>query len=174
MIELANTPTLTTERLTLRAPQGADWEQFRPFFTSPRAGFIRSDDDTARTAWRAFGHVIGHWAMRGFGTFVFHRHDDPTPLGGVGPWFPEGWPEREIGWTAWDPAIEGTGLVHEAVQATLAHAFDDLGWETAVSYIDPQNTRSVALAERLGARHDPQAAAAFDGDLVYRHPGPAR
>ena len=38
-----------------------------------------------------------------------------------------------------------------------------------VSYIDPGNARSIALAERLGARPDPDAPRADPDDLVYRH-----
>jgi RimJ/RimL family protein N-acetyltransferase len=52
-----------------------------------------------------------------------------------------------------------------------AHAFRDLGWTTAVSYIDPDNARSIALAERLGAVRDRGARQpVFDKPcLVYRH-----
>ena len=172
MIALAGTPVLRTDRLNLRAPEGGDWPAFRAFQTSDRARFVRQDGDV-RTAWRAFGHIIGHWAMRGFGPFVFHRHDDPTPLGTAVPWHPQGWPEREVGWTVWHPQAEGTGLAAEAARAALDHVFRDLGWQTAVSYIDPGNARSIALAERLGARRDPEAAGPHPGDLVYRHPRPA-
>jgi RimJ/RimL family protein N-acetyltransferase len=46
-----------------------------------------------------------------------------------------------------------------------------------VSYIDPDNARSAALATRLGARRDAKAEAAFDGTpdagvQVFRHPRP--
>ncbi|MEM9796777.1 MAG: GNAT family N-acetyltransferase [Pseudomonadota bacterium] len=172
MIALAPTPTLRTERLTLRAPQGEDWPAWKAFCTSDRAHFIRPDD-SPRTAWRAFGHVIGHWAMRGFGSFVFYRHDDPTPIGMSGPWFPEGWPETEIGWTIWSPECEGQGYAAEAATAALAFARDTLNWQSDVSYVHPDNHRSAALAARLGATPDPEATAPGEDDLVYRHWGPA-
>jgi len=38
-----------------------------------------------------------------------------------------------------------------------------------VSYIDPENSRSIALAERLGAWPDEFATADDETDLVYRH-----
>lgn len=84
------------------------------------------------------------------------------------------WPEREIGWSLYDPADEGKGFAHEAARAAIAHAFDAWGWETAVSYVHPANTRSRALAERLGAALDPVAAKppAEVPPLVYRHPRP--
>lgn len=172
MITLSNTPTLRSDRLTLRAPLGTDWAQWRPFYTSDRARFIQPDN-TSTTAWRAFGHVIGHWAMRTFGSFVFHLHDDPTPLGMAGPWYPEGWPETEIGWTLWSPEHEGKGLASEAAKTAMIFARDTLNWSSAVSYIDPDNAASIAVAERLGARLDPAATPPHDGNLVYRHWGTA-
>lgn len=172
---LAHTPVLKTRRLVLRAPRAADFPFFDAFLATPRAEFIRSAAYDPQQTWRAFGHVIGHWVMRGFGSFIFTTADDDRPLGMTGPWFPAGWPEREIGWSVWSEAAEGQGYAHEAAQAACDHAFRDLGWTTAVSYIDPVNTRSRRLAERLGAVIDPDALPCGDGPcLVYRHPAPER
>lgn len=176
MIALSGTPTLTTERLTLRAPVAADWPHWRDFFLSDRATFIRPAEADQVLAWRAFCHVIGMWVLRGYGSFVWHRTGEHTPLGMTGPWHPVHWPEREIGWTVWSPEAEGQGYAREAAQAAIAHAFGTLGWDTAVSYIDPDNARSIALAERLGAVRDADAAVPDPSDpcLVYRHPAPER
>ncbi|WCR11672.1 GNAT family N-acetyltransferase [Paracoccus stylophorae] len=171
MILLSPTPILTTERLTLRAPKGSDWPAWRAFMASDRLRFVRPDDFDDAASWRAFGHAIGHWAMRGWGMFVFTARDDDTPLGMAGPWFPEGWPEREIGWSLWPPEAEGKGLAAEAAGAARAHAFGALGWTTAVSYVDPGNARSIALAERMGAIRDDAAPVPHSDRpcLVYRH-----
>jgi RimJ/RimL family protein N-acetyltransferase len=169
---LAGTPVLETERLTLRAPAPHDWEGFRAFLLSDRAAFVRAPDLDDGKIWRAFGHFIGHWVLRGFGSFVFCAKGSDRAIGHCGPWFPVPWPEREIGWTVWDAAAEGKGYAFEAAQATVRHAFRDLQWDTAVSYIEPRNARSIALAERLGARLDPDARPHEPGHLVYRHPRP--
>ncbi|MEL7026999.1 MAG: GNAT family N-acetyltransferase, partial [Pseudomonadota bacterium] len=50
--------------------------------------------------------------------------------------------------------------------------FTELGLSTLVSYIDPENARSIALAERLGAVRDDEAEKPEDNPLVYRHPTP--
>lgn len=167
---LTGTPVLETERLVMRAPQASDWPHWRAFLASDRSAFIRPDDIDDAKAWRAMGHVIGMWVMRGYGMFVFHAKADPTPLGICGPWHPIDWPEREIGWSVWSPAAEGKGYAHEAAIAARAHVFGPLGWDTAVSYIDPANARSIALAERLGAVRDDAAPRPDPSDLVYRHP----
>lgn len=173
MITLSDTPTLHTARLTLRAPQASDWDAFGLFMHSDRSRFIRSVAIDDGKIWRAFGHVIGMWVLRGYGSFVYTLKDSDTALGLAGPWHPIDWPEPEIGWTVWDLASEGKGIVYEAAHAARAYAYDTLGWKTAVSYIDPDNARSIALANRLGAVRD--KAAAYPGDdlcLVYRHPAP--
>lgn len=170
---LADTPVIETDRLVLRAPARQDWPHFNAFLASPRADFIRTNAYDEALAWRAFGHVIGHWVLRGFGQFVFTDRATGAPLGMAGPWFPAGWPEPEIGWTVWTPAAEGRGFADEAARAARDHAFRCLGWTTAVSYIAPANARSVALAERLAAIRDDTAAHPGDQPcLVYRHPKP--
>lgn len=169
-VTLSGTPVIETERLILRAPRKGDFEPWAAMATSERARYIGGPLDR-NTSWRALGHLTGHWVHRGFGMFIFSAKTDPdTPLGMAGPWFPEGWPEHEIGWTVWAPEAEGKGYAYEAAKAARDYAFCDLGWDSAVSYIDPDNARSIALAERLGARRDDEAA--YPGDepcLVYRH-----
>lgn len=168
-----DTPVLHTARLTLRAPQNRDWEPFAAFLTGDRAVFV-GGPVTRERAWRAFGHFVGHWVLRGYGTFILTEKDSDLAIGMAGHWFPEDWPEQEIGWTVYSEAYQGKGYAFEAARAVRDHAFGALGWKTAVSYIDPANTRSIALAERLGARLDPTAAtsALAEGALVYRHPHP--
>ena len=124
--------------------------------------------------WRAFCHLIGTWVARGYGSFIFTMKGNDQALGLTGPWHPIDWPEAELGWTVWSDAAEGKGLAFEAASAARAHAFDDLGWTTAVSYIDPANSRSIALAKRLGATLDANAATPPGNKdcLVFRHPHP--
>ena len=170
---LAHTPVLQTERLTLRAPIPSDSAAFVAFFGSDRAKFV-GGPMAKGPAWRLFAAEIGHWAIHGFGMFTVLRKGDDTPLGIVGQWYPEGWPETEVGWVIFDPAVEGTGIAHEAAKAAIDHAWTTLGWTEMVSYIDHGNDRSVALAKRLGATLDPDAAIPYPDKpcYVYRHPKP--
>ncbi|MBZ4021038.1 GNAT family N-acetyltransferase [Rhodobacter sp. TJ_12] len=175
MVALSPTPVLETERLVLRAPAARDFPAWCDFMLSDRGRFIRSTDTVDEAiAWRAWAAVIGHWVMRGWGSFVITTKDSDAALGMAGPWAPINWPEYEIGWTCWSAMHEGRGLMAEAARAAVNHAYRTLKWETAVSYIAPENTRSIALAERLGAVYDP-AAKPFPGERearVYRHPKP--
>lgn len=171
---LADTPVLTTKRLTLRAPRMEDYPAWEAFFASDRARFI-GGPGPVRTAWRSFAHVVGMWALRGFGSFIFTEKGSETPLGMSGPWYPVGWPEPEIGWTVWSAEAEGRGFAFEAATAARDFARRTLGWSRPVSYIDPGNARSVALALRLGCALDPAAKYPDPDDhpvSVYRHPAP--
>lgn len=172
-ISLTDTPVLTTERLTIRAPRAGDEDFMIPFAMSPRAEFIGggSDCDMGK-AWRIFAIITGHWVIRGYGTFVFADRTTGEPIGSAGPWHPGNWPEAELGWTVWSEAHEGRGFAHEAMLAIRDHAYGALGWRTAVSYIDPANSRSIALAERLGCTLDTTADRPDPDDLVYRHLAP--
>ena len=99
---------------------------------------------------------------------MIDRMGDGTCIGQVsinhGPLFPE----KELGWMLYD-GFEGQGYAHEAAAAMRDWAFDILGLETLVSYVDPGNQKSIAVAERLGAVRDPDALRQDPEDLVFRH-----
>lgn len=169
---LVNTPMLETDRLILRAPELRDFDAYEAFYATPRSRFV-GGPRTRKMSWPFFGHQVGHWALRGYGSFVAAPKAGGPALGLILAWQPEGWPEREVGWVMFGVAAEGQGYAREATSAVLAHMFGTLGWTTAVSYIDPGNARSIALAERLGARPDPDAVPPDEDPVViYRH-GPA-
>ncbi len=163
---------LETSRLILRKPNVSDVDAAVAFFTSDRSAGV-GGPLTEGKAWRALATEIGHWDMRGYGMWTVTRKGDDRALAMIGPWFPNDWPETEIGWMVWDPAVEGTGIATEAARAAIDHAYARLGWQTAVSYVGVGNTRSARLAEKLGAVLDP-AAAMPEGKScwVYRHPKP--
>ncbi|MEM6596308.1 MAG: GNAT family N-acetyltransferase [Pseudomonadota bacterium] len=167
------TPTLETERLILRGPKPSDADAFVAAYAEERMKFAGGPKG-AREAWNFFGLEIGHWVMRGYGMFVVTLKTDDTPLGIVGHWHPNTWPETEVGWVLFSDALEGAGYVTEAARACVDHAWHVLKWDSVVSYIDPQNARSIGVAERLGAAVDPDAVQPKPEMpcLVYRHPKP--
>lgn len=168
------TDMLHTPRLILRRPAGQDWPLVRDFFMSDRASGIGGPHSLG-AAWRHFAAEVGHWEILGCGMWAVTLRGDDTILGLIGPWCPADWPENEIGWLILDPATEGTGIATEAARAAISHAWDVLGWDSIVSYVAPTNTRSIRLAEKLGAVLDPDAPQPKPDQpcLVYRHPKPA-
>lgn len=165
---------IETEHLALRKPVAADWPAARDFYTSERSSMAGGHVDEGK-AWRQFATIIGHWDIRGYGLSAVTVKPSDKIVGLVGQWHPADWPEAEIGWVIFDGS-EGKSIAYEAALAARHHAYSNLGWTTAVSYIDEKNTRSIKLAERLGCTLDlnatqPRPAAPC---LIYRHPAPTR
>lgn len=59
----------------------------------------------------------------------------------------------EIGYVI-NPAHGGNGYTTEAAHSILHLAFNDLGLHRMIARIDPRNTASIRLAERLGMRRE--------------------
>lgn len=164
-------PTLTTPRLTLRAPGAQDFDAFADFYASPRASFV-GGPLSREQSWRMLAMEIGHWTLRGYGRWTVALKDTGEPVGMVGPFCPEGWPEPEIGWDLYN-GFEGHGYATEAARAAREYAYDILGWPTAISLVKPGNDRSAAVALRLGATPDGSFTHERHGVMqVWRHPAP--
>ena len=95
--------------------------------------------------------VIGHWAIRGYGFFSLEDKQTGQWVGRAGPWFPEGWPGQEIGWTI-SPDHLRKGYAYEAARASIDFVFGELGWSSVIHVIMEGNAPSIALAEKLGSR----------------------
>lgn len=171
MTTVLSIPTLETERLILRAPMPKDLPAFTEFCASPRAGGIGGPFPDY-VAHKNFCALVGHWHVMGYGRWIVADKADDTPLGVVGLMYPPDWPEPEIAWSLFE-AGEGRGIAYEAALATRTYAYDVLGWATVMSCTKPDNDRSIALARRMGARHERDFEHAFLGTLhVWRHLSP--
>ena len=161
-------PVIETERLVLRVPRIDDFDSYAGILMSDRSVHIGGPFNR-HFAWLDFGAETSGWTLHGYGSFAMEdratgrfvgmsvlHHEIPDP-------------EPELGWMTTQEG-EGQGFAHEAAAATRDYVFGTLGWDSIVSYIAPENVRSIALAERLGARRDQMAEAAFDEPVrVYRH-----
>ncbi|MEP2717556.1 GNAT family N-acetyltransferase [Pseudophaeobacter sp.] len=163
-------PTLETKRLVLRGPEAEDYPNFEATFSSYRARFMGGPLNPYES-WMLYAAEIGHWQIHGFGMWMIHDRVTDETYGMAGGWMPAGWPEKEIAWIIW-PDAAGHGYALEATNAARAYFYETMGWETAVSYLDPKNLDSIRLAERLGAVKDHEASTIDGNDAVYRHPSP--
>ena len=166
---MTTAPVITTARLRLRGHTMADLDALCAVFGSDRARFM-GGAIARKDAWRWLASEVAMWPLLGHGAWGIETRQGEF-LGQVGILQPPHFPERELGWTLLAGA-EGRGYAFEAASAVLAWAWDK-GFGTLVSYIDPANVRSIALAERLGAVRD-RAAALPEGEtadetLVWRH-----
>ena len=171
MTTMFEIPTLTTERLRLRAPRLDDFDAYAAYRASERTVYV-GGVETRVAAFHGFCAMIGHWQFRGFGRWIIADKESDAPIGVAGPYFPEGWPEPEIAWTVFEQA-EGKGIAYEAAFRARQYAYETLSWPTAISAIVPENTRSVALAQRLGAVRERTYMHPNYGPMdIWRHPAP--
>jgi RimJ/RimL family protein N-acetyltransferase len=164
---MTNVPIIETARLRLREPAPCDWPGFADLMMSDRARYM-GGPFSRRSAWGVFCHGIALWRLFGVGNLSIELRETGQCLGQIeinrGPLFPE----PELGWQL-VCGQEGRGYAFEAAVALRDWAFRERGLDTLVSYIHPENVRSIRLAERLGARIDGHAPRQDPDDLVYRH-----
>ncbi len=150
------TSRIETERLLLRplAPEDAE-----PHIT------MMQDPAVAETLgpggrplprpdlWRQFASYLGHWSIRGYGWFSVEDKATGEWLGRVGPWMPDGWPGLECGWTIRSNAW-GKGYAPEAAIASIRWTFERFpNLPRIISVIDPSNTKSQAVAAKIGEKN---------------------
>jgi RimJ/RimL family protein N-acetyltransferase len=154
---------LETERLLVRSPRLEDADALAGLYADPEAtafiGGVRDDLDT-RAAVRRW---LERWEADGLGQLVVERRGDGAVLGRAGlvVWDTRVWritsraeagehAQPELGWalarSAW-----GRGYATEAARAVLLWAQEQLDVPRLVSVIAPENTRSIRVAEKLGA-----------------------
>jgi RimJ/RimL family protein N-acetyltransferase len=183
----ARKTALETERLLLRVPEERDLDGFLELVSDPEVmrfiGNGRAGDRA--TAERSLARTQAHWAADGYGQLVIERREDGRFLGrtGVLVWDSSRWApstqadagdraEVELGW-AIVRAAWGEGYATEAARAARDWAFAAADPQRLISLIDPANARSIAVAERLGAR--PEGEVRVRGStraLLYVHPRP--
>ena len=148
----------------------SDFAPLGELFMSERSIYMGGTID-CKKLWYWVAGEVGSWSLQGFGSWGIETRDGAF-VGQVGINKPSHFPEVELGYLIM-PAFEGKGIAFEAAQAARAWAFDARSLETFVSYIDPKNARSIALAERLGSVIDPDGSLpdgeTADETVVYRH-----
>lgn len=141
---------IETERLILRPIRPEDFEGWATLMADAENARHIGGPQPRAVAWRGFLCMAGAWAIQGFGMFSVIDRTSGRWLGRLGPWHPEGWPGREVGWAlrrdAW-----GKGYALEGSTAAIDWTFEHLGWEEMIHSIHPDNRASQALAQRLGS-----------------------
>jgi RimJ/RimL family protein N-acetyltransferase len=159
---------LETERLVLRMFREGDFEAYARIGGDPQvARYIGNGKPLTRAeAWRGLAAHIGHWTLRGYGMLAIEEKATGAFIGRAGFFNPEGWPGFELGWTL-ARASWGQGYATEAAGRLLAYAFTDLGQDHVISVIQPANSASIRVAERIGERYERTAELSGAEVLIY-------
>ncbi len=111
---------------------------------------------------------IGHWNWHGYGFFTVVERASGIAAGRVGIINHIEWPRPELAWHMFD-GFEGKSYAFEAACAVREWAGRTLGLEPLISLISPSNTRSLALATRLGAMEERRDVVNDESVIVFRH-----
>jgi RimJ/RimL family protein N-acetyltransferase/CheY-like chemotaxis protein len=138
--------TIDTERLHLRPFRDEDLDAYAEMCADAEVmRYVRGTPLDRADAWREMAMFVGHWQLRGFGIWAVEERATGALVGRIGLYYPEGWPDRELGW-ALLKRYWGRGYATEGCRAALDHAFDVLGWPRVISLIHPDN---LGLPEAL-------------------------
>ena len=179
-------PTIETDRLLLRQPTERDVDAWTELLTDPvvsrHLGPPMRDREVVEAHVRT---ILERHAADGFGLLAIERKSDGRVIGRSGflVWDRRTWAptmlreagdaaEVEIGWTlardCW-----GLGYATEAGSACRDEGFSSLERDRIAAIIQPENDRSIAVAQRLGMEReqDLRTARGFDAQLwVVRRP----
>lgn len=164
-------PTVQTPRLTLRPFREADLDAYAAMCADAEVmRHIGAGGPVGRdVAWRHMALFLGEWALHGYGMWAVEERSGGRLIGRAGFLNPEGWPGCELGWLlardSW-----GRGYAQEAARAAIDCGRATLGIGALISLIRPDNARSIALAERLGATLGERLDFMGGETLLYRHP----
>jgi RimJ/RimL family protein N-acetyltransferase len=148
-------PTLTTDRLILSPLSIDHWEAYATMWADPRTTeFIGGKPRTRTESWGKFSASAGLWNLIGYGYWAFTEQERGALLGvgGLSQWERgmtalNGFPEA--GW-GFAPDSWGNGYATEAMSAVLAWSDAELDAPEIRCIIDPGNTASERVADKLG------------------------
>lgn len=158
---------LLTERLQLRGFRSEDFETHAEICADPEVmRFIRKGPLTRVEAWWQMARYLGHWQLRDYGLWAVVERSTDRLIGHLGFLEPEGGNGFELGWVlarhAW-----GKGYALEGTRAAVRHAFTAMNRDHIVCLIQPENVRSIRVAERLGAQQEGETEASGTKLLVF-------
>lgn len=166
-------PTLQTDRLVLRAFRAADWDRYAMMESNPEVRRYRGGNLLSREeAWTSMQLLLGQWALRGYGIFAVAERNSGRFIGFTGVLHHVDWPEPELAYSL-DQAFWGQGYAVEAASAARDWAFAHHDMERLASFILPDNTGSIRVAQTLGAvREGTVALRGFVAEWwVHQRPG---
>jgi RimJ/RimL family protein N-acetyltransferase len=165
-------PTLTTDRLRLRAFRAGDLDAYAAMRANPDVVRYLGTGRTSTPVevWRMMATFLGQWVLRGYGVWACEKIDDGAFIGSVGIFHPLDWPEPEIIYSL-DRPFWRQGFATEAAGAARSWLFEHFPLARAASFIRPDNFASKRVAGRLGAVYEgtsQSCASTFECWVHYR------
>ncbi len=143
---------LETERLVLREITVDDSEFILDLLNQPK--YLKYIGDkgvrTVEDAATFIENLIRKsYRDNGYGHYIVHLRDDPTPMGTCGYVRRDSLPDPDIGF-AFLPQFEKRGYAFESADAVLKYGREVLGFKRVLAITTPDNESSGRLLEKIG------------------------
>jgi len=148
---------LQTERLTLRRIGPDDASDVYSYRSDPQVSQYQMWQPRSLEDTRSFLEELAAVEPNTPGTWLqlaIVGRDDHALIGDCGIRFLDHDPHQvELGITL-KPSHQGQGLAKETLLAVMGYVFDTLGKHRVFGSVDPRNSASIALLERVGMRRE--------------------
>lgn len=153
---MINIPMIETSHLILRGHHPDDFVALKEIWEDQEVvKHISGTPSTEQQSWMRLANYLGHWSLMGFGYWGIEEKSTGKYIGEIG--FADF--KREItpsiagipeaGWIL-SSAVHGKGYGKEALKAVLDWSDKNLSFDKTVCIINPENVRSISLAEKCG------------------------
>lgn len=149
-------PVIETERLRLRPLKAEDFDPVCRIWSDPEnVRFVGGKPSPPSRSWSRVVSSAGYWPILGYGYwaleeiasgdfiglvgFADFKRDEPAGFSG----------DAEIGYVI-DKAVHGKGYGREAMTACMKWMDETHGRSRTICMIEPGNTASIRIAQRLG------------------------
>jgi len=150
-------PRIHTDRLILGELKPEDARTMFFYRSSPEVGKYQSWQPKSEQEVEAFIRKVNRTGFNVKDTWCqlgIYLKNSLELIGDMGVHFlPPDDKQIEIGFTI-SPSHQRNGYATEAVHALLDHAFRNLGKHRVIASVDPKNTASVRLLEKMGMRKE--------------------
>ena len=156
--KLAESVVIETERMRLRKLTPQDLDSLVEIYGDPQAmRYFEKVFTRDEILERFLNRNLARYRDPGYGMYAVESKKQGEFLGLAGPNLEEVDGERyiEVGYS-FKPAAWGNGYATEAAAACMRYAFERLGAQRVVSFIDPGNRPSQRVAQRNGLRKGKQ------------------
>jgi RimJ/RimL family protein N-acetyltransferase len=146
-----NIPTLTTARLVLRGFAESDVDPLYQILSDADAlrYFPDPRPPSRERVQKIISNQLQHWERYGYGWWAIEQRSRNGLIGWSGLQFLPETVEVEVGYLLGQP-FWGQGLATEAAQACVQYGFEQLGLQTIVGIVHPENVASQRVIEKLG------------------------
>lgn len=172
-----STPTLVSDRLIIRGVEATDLDGLAAIRADEGVGRFTGGVRSRQDVWMTMLRAHGLWQMLGYGYWIAEHRKTGAIIGEVG--FadfqrgiePDISGTPEAGWII-APDAWGQGYASEAMQA-VHDWLDEVRPGRSTCIINPDNTASIRVAEKLGYRDFALTDMAEDPILVFERFSPA-